>query len=59
MEEKIGITTLMKVYKMIAKLEQSDDEKIDCSDLIHILGKGNEELIDDIIQLVVADQFFN
>ena len=49
----------MKVYKMIAKLEQSDDEKIDCSDLIHILGKGNEELIDDIIQLVVADQFFN
>ena len=59
LEEKIGITTLMKVYKMIAKLEQSDDEKIDYSDLIRILGKGNEELIDDIIQLVVADQFFN
>ena len=59
LEEKIGITTLMKVYKMIAKLEQSDDEKIDYSDLIRILGKGNEELIDDILQLVVADQFFN
>ena len=44
---------------MIAKLKQSDDEKIDYSDLIRILGKGNEELIDDIIQLVVADQFFN
>ena len=59
LEEKIGIATLMKVYKMIAKLEQTDDEMIDYSDLIRILGKGNEELIDDIIQLVVADQFFN
>ena len=59
LEEKIGIATLMKVYKMIAKLEQTDDERIDYSDLIRILGKGNEELIDDIIQLVVADQFFN
>ena len=59
LEEKIGITTLMKVYKMMATLEQSDDEKIDHSDLIPILGKGNEELIDDISQLVVADQFFN
>ena len=59
LEEKIGMPTLMRVYKMIAKLEQSDDERIDYSDLIRILGKGNEELIDDIIQLVVADQFFN
>ena len=59
LEEKIGITTLMKVYKMIAKLEQSDDEKIDYSDLIRILGKSNEELIDDIIQLVVAYQFIS
>ena len=59
LEEKIGITTLMKVYKMIAKLEQAEDERIDYLDLVGILGKGNEELIDDIIQLVVADQFFH
>ncbi len=45
---------------MVAKLDQSDDERIiDYSDLIKVLGKGNEELIDDIIQLVVADQFFH
>lgn len=59
LEEKIGIVTLLKVYKMIAKLEQSENDKIDYGDLIKILGKGNEELIDDIIQLVVADQFFH
>jgi len=59
LEEKIGVGTLLKVYKMVAKLEQSDEERIDYSDLIKILGKGNEELIDDIIQLVVADQFFH
>ena len=44
LEEKIGMPTLMRVYKMIAKLEQSDDERIDYSDLIRILGKGNEEV---------------
>ena len=60
LEEKIGVGTLLKVYKMVAKLDQSDDERIiDYSDLIKVLGKGNEELIDDIIQLVVADQFFH
>lgn len=59
LEEKIGIVTLLKVYKAIAKLEQSENDKIDYEDLIKILGKGNEELIDDIIQLVVADQFFH
>lgn len=59
LEAKIGTGTLVKVYKMIAKLEQSNDEKIDYADLIKILGKGNEELIDEIIQLVVADQFFH
>ena len=35
------------------------DEKIDYTTLTKVLGKGNEELIDDIIQLVVADQFFH
>ena len=60
LEEKIGVGTLLKVYKMVAKLDKSDDERIiDYSDLIKVLGKGNEELIDDIIQLVVADQFFH
>ena len=44
---------------MISKLEQSDDEKIDYTTLTRVLGKGNEDLIDDIIQLVVADQFFH
>ena len=59
LEEKIGVATLLKVYKMIAKVERTVDDKLDYEDLIKVLGKGNEELIDDIIQLVVADQFFN
>jgi hypothetical protein len=59
LEERIGVNTLLKVYKMISKLEQSEDERIDYSDLTRVLGKGNEELIDDIIQLVVADTFFH
>ena len=59
LEDKVGVVTLLKIYKMIARVEQSEDEKIDYGDLIKILGKGNEDLIDDIIQLVVADQFFH
>lgn len=59
LEQKIGVATLLKVYRMIARLEQSVDERIDYSDLTKVLGKGNEDLIDDIIQLVVAEQFFN
>ena len=59
LEQKVGVNTLIKVYKMIGKLEQSEDEKIDYNTLTKVLGKGNEDLIDDIIQLVVADQFFH
>ena len=59
LEEKIGTGTLLKVYKMINRLDKNESERIDYADLIRILGKGNEELIDDIIQLVVADQFFH
>ena len=59
LEEKIGTGTLLKVYKMINRLDKNESERIDYADLIKILGKGNEELIDDIIQLVVADQFFH
>ena len=59
LEQKVGVKTLIKVYKMIGKLEQSEDEKIDYNTLARVLGKGNEDLIDDIIQLVVADQFFH
>ena len=59
LEEKIGTGTLLKVYKMINRLDRNESERIDYADLINILGKGNEELIDDIIQLVVADQFFH
>ena len=60
LEEKIGVKALLRVYKMISKLEHSaGDEKIDYTTLTKVLGKGNEELIDDIIQLVVADQFFH
>ena len=59
LEEKIGTGTLLKVYKMINRLDKNESERIDYADLINILGKGNEELIDDIIQLVVADQFFH
>ena len=59
LEDKVGVVTLLKIYKMIARVEQSEDERINYSDLIKVLGKGNEDLIDDIIQLVVADQFFH
>ena len=39
-------------------LEETEDDQLDYRDFQKILGKGNEDLIDDIIQLVVADQFF-
>ena len=57
---RIGIETLLKVYRLVADLEQkSVDEKLDYRDFQNILGPGNEDLIDNIIQLVVADSFFN
>ena len=60
LESRIGIEALLKVYRLVADLEQrSVDEKLDCSDFQKILGRGNEDLIDNIIQLVVADNFFN
>ena len=60
LESRIGIEALLKVYRLVADLEQrSGDERLDCSDFQKILGRGNEDLIDNIIQLVVADNFFN
>ena len=60
LESRIGIETLLKVYRLVADLEQkSVDEKLDYRDFQNILGPGNEDLIDNIIQLVVADSFFN
>ena len=48
------------MYRLVADLEQkSVDEKLDYRDFQNILGPGNEDLIDNIIQLVVADSFFN
>lgn len=59
LENRIGLERLLKVYHLINDLEgQLEDEKVDYSDLTAILGEGNEMLIDDIIQLVVADNFF-
>ena len=60
LESRIGIEILLKVYRLVADLEQkSVDEKLDYRDFQNILGPGNEDLIDNIIQLVVADSFFN
>lgn len=60
LETRIGIEALLKVYRLVMELEQkADDDKLDYSDFQKILGSGNEDLIDDIVQLVVADQFFN
>ena len=60
LESRIGIESLLKVYRLVADLEEKPvDEKLDYSDFQKILGRGNEDLIDNIIQLVVADNFFN
>ena len=60
LETRIGVEALLRVYKMILELEEkNDDDKLDCSDFQQILGSGNEDLIDDVIQLVVSDQLFN
>ena len=44
--------------RIFISLEETEDDQLDYRDFQKILGKGNEDLIDDIIQLVVADQFF-
>ena len=60
LESRIGIESFLNVYRLVADLEEkSVDEKLDYSDFQKILGRGNEDLIDNIIQLVVADNFFN
>ena len=60
LESRIGIESLIKVYRLVADLEErSVDERLDYSDFQKILGRGNEDLIDNIIQLVIADNFFN
>lgn len=46
------------MYNLISNLEESGNDHIDYSDLKNILGEENEMLIDDIVQLVVADNFF-
>ena len=60
LESRIGVDSLLKVYHLVADLEEKGvDDRLDYSDFQKILGHGNEDLIDDIIQLVVADTFFN
>ena len=60
LESRIGVDSLLKVYRLVCDLEEKlEDEKLDYSDFQKILGRGNEDLIDDIIQLVVADNFLN
>ena len=60
LEQEIGLDRLLRVYNMIAELEQSaeDDKAVDYAALATVLGEGNEHHIDGIIQLVVADNFF-
>lgn len=58
LEQKVGVAPLLKVYRLVAELEESENEQVDYTDLKRILGPHNECYIDDIIQLVVADTFF-
>ena len=58
LEAEVGLERLLKVYKLIALMEEEESEQVDYSDLRDVLGVGNEHFIDDIIQLVVADNFY-
>jgi hypothetical protein len=58
LENEVGLDRLLKVYNLIANFEELEIEQVDYSDLRDILGVENQHLIDDIIQLVVADNFF-
>ena len=59
LEARIGTEALLNVYNLVSELEsKNDDETLNYGDFQKILGNGNEDLIDDIVQLVVADQFF-
>lgn len=58
LEKRIGVDRLLKVYNLVSSLDNADDDQLDYTDFQKVLGRGNEDLIDDIIQLVVADQFF-
>jgi len=58
LEQRIGVNRLLKVYNLVSSLDSGDDDQLDYRDFQKILGRGNEDLIDDIVQLVVADQFF-
>eukprot|EP00095_Tigriopus_kingsejongensis_P006276 snap_masked-scaffold990_size72856-processed-gene-0.7 protein:Tk06276 transcript:snap_masked-scaffold990_size72856-processed-gene-0.7-mRNA-1 annotation:"hypothetical protein BRAFLDRAFT_204870" len=58
LEALVGVPTLIQVYNLIWALQSSEDEQVDYADLKAILGPAKEHLIDDIIQLVVADNVF-
>ena len=60
LESKLGLTKLLTVYRLISDVEEAAEaeESVDYSTLAAILGEENKHLIDDIIQLVVADNFF-
>ena len=60
LEEKLGLDKLLAVYNLIADVESSEDcgEQVDYSTLCSLLGTEGSRYIDDIIQLVVADNFF-
>ncbi|XP_040567677.1 uncharacterized protein [Lepeophtheirus salmonis] len=60
LERRVGVDNLLTVYKLISNCvsDTDDDKQLHVMDFQKILGKGNETLIDDIVQLVVADQFF-
>ena len=58
LENAVGLEKLLKVYRLVETMEDEHREQVDYTDLTHILGVENEALIDDIIQLAVADHFF-
>jgi hypothetical protein len=60
LETRLGVDKLLRVYRLVQTFEErgSDEDVLDCSHLTAVLGPGNEALIDEIIQLVVADNNF-
>ncbi len=61
LESHLGLPKLMAAYRLVSEAgEEAEDEggEVDHDTLCRLLGKENAHLIDDIIQLVVADSIF-
>ena len=58
LEARVGLDKLLLVYNLIANVEERSEDRLDYSTIAAILGEENRGLIDEIIQLVVADNFF-